>query len=53
MISKTIPPCEVQRQEGWALYKDNLLFNQTSDLEGWKKGNKSTQMWFSQLGGGE
>ena len=25
-ISKTIPS-EVQRQEGWALYKDNLLFN--------------------------
>ena len=51
MISKTIL-CEVQRPEGWAVYSDNLLFNQTLDLEGWKKGNIRTQMWLSHLGQG-
>lgn len=51
IISKTIL-CEVQRPEGWAVYNDNLLFNQTLDLEGWKKGNIRTQMWLSHLGQG-
>lgn len=41
MIWKAIP-CEVQGQEDWVLY--NLLFNQTSDLEGWKKGKITIKM---------
>lgn len=50
MIWKAIP-CEVWGQEGWVLY--NLLFNQTSDLEGWKKGKTTIKMRLNQTAGGE